>query len=241
MPASGSATFSGNLVAEKAFALSYTRVLDQRVSLIQNIYVACYMRHVTPPISESMALSYAFSPIQTCCKQNVSCFREGESVGNVSCLRLLFRALYFLLGLNSTGLSSSSCGRARGRLHDERNKKTEVGDRLESGNSLFAQTSAFKADELLEGNLGSMKGVGLSHEPALTESHAARSVSSATESWSQERHDTQTMSEFKQCKESAWWSIYNKAFPPGKYRRGDLLAPDCVRVQVECLGLGPSA
>jgi hypothetical protein len=68
-------------------------------------------------------------------------------------------------------------------LPDERNKKAEVGDRLESGESFFAQTSAFKADELLEGKKGRRECVGLSHEPA---SHAARSVSSATESWSQD-------------------------------------------------------
>jgi hypothetical protein len=103
----------------------------------------------------------------------------------MSCLRLLFRALYFLLGLNSTVLSSSSCGGARGRLPDVRNKKAEVGDRLESGNSFFTLTLALKADELLEEDLGRLEGVGLSHEPALTASHAALSERSAKESWSQ--------------------------------------------------------
>jgi len=102
----------------------------------------------------------------------------------MSCLRLLFRALYFLLGLNSTVLSSS-CGGARGRLPDVRNKKAEVGDRLESGNSFFTLTLALKADELLEEDLGRLEGVGLSHEPALTASHAALSERSAKESWSQ--------------------------------------------------------
>ena len=104
----------------------------------------------------------------------------------MSCLPLLFRALYFLLGLNSLVLSSSSCGGARGRLPEKRQKTAEVGDRLESMNSFCAQTTAFKADELSEGNLGRMEVVGLSHEPALTASHAARSVSSVTESRSQD-------------------------------------------------------